>query len=373
MRKKKMPVSRAARSLIELLEVRTLLSSEIVGPPALFENTYTQAIGGFDSMVSADFNGDGKADLAGAMYDSEADEGSIVLFDGTGDAKGSFEAPVTILPAGEVLNIHPQSLVTADFNGDGKADLAFIDQQTHSVMVLMGNGNGTFVPPQLYIVDFYANLLVAGNTGGGGIDLITGGQMGGALQVLENTGGTFNRRTLSFSASISAIAVGDVIGDSTPEIIVANSEGGLTLYSRSVDGFYSIGTVSGPPGIKGLAVGDFNEDGNNEVAVVAQGGGESPGALLLYGQGVTDAAAKAGRSLWSRWICSTAWISPPIREACTPATSTMTGTSIWHTPTMCRDGWSLRSATARDRFPSWTSPTRARRTPWRPAGSTAIL
>ena len=85
------------------------------------------------AVVSADFNGDGKADAA--VVNEKANTVSILL--GSGD--GSFE-PAQDYAAG----FGPDSVVAADFNGDGKIDLAVTDDGVGEVTVLLGNGDGTF-------------------------------------------------------------------------------------------------------------------------------------------------------------------------------------------------------------------------------------
>jgi FG-GAP-like repeat len=61
-----------------------------------------------------------------------------------GNGDGSFQSPVS----------YPQNVnrggtaIVADFNHDGKLDLAVADGQ--SVAVLLGNGDGTFAAPVLY-------------------------------------------------------------------------------------------------------------------------------------------------------------------------------------------------------------------------------
>ena len=84
-------------------------------------------------MTTADFNGDGKLDLATA--DSTAGTASVLL--GTGD--GTFGAP-TSFPAGAGAH----ALVASDLNGDGKLDLAIANSTGNSVSVLLGNGAGAF-------------------------------------------------------------------------------------------------------------------------------------------------------------------------------------------------------------------------------------
>lgn len=83
-----------------------------------------------DNLVSvglADFNGDGKLDVAAASYGSA----SIRLLQG--DGNGGLSAGA-ILPGGGF----PKSVaVVADFNGDGKQDLAMTNFADSTVSVLL--------------------------------------------------------------------------------------------------------------------------------------------------------------------------------------------------------------------------------------------
>src|SRR5215204_2130442 len=49
-------------------------------------------------------------------------------------------SPATSFPVGT----NPQAVVTADFNNDGHLDLATADPGSHSVSVLLGDGGGGF-------------------------------------------------------------------------------------------------------------------------------------------------------------------------------------------------------------------------------------
>ena len=68
---------------------------------------------GPESVAVGDFNGDGKADLAVANWDS--DNVSVLL----GNGNGTFQAAVNY-----AAGTDPSSVAVGDFNGDGKADLA---------------------------------------------------------------------------------------------------------------------------------------------------------------------------------------------------------------------------------------------------------
>lgn len=85
------------------------------------------------AIVAADFNGDAKLDLAVTDYSSN----TVMILLGNGD--GTFGAPNSI-PVGS----QPISIVTGDFNNDGKLDLAVANEADGTVTLLLGNGDGTF-------------------------------------------------------------------------------------------------------------------------------------------------------------------------------------------------------------------------------------
>jgi hypothetical protein len=93
-------------------------------------------------VVVADFNGDRKMDLAVGDYGDPnvGDDGGVKLFLGNGD--GTFQSATnTVVGKNPCLN--PACLVSADFNGDGKLDLAVANNDS-SLSLLFGRGDGTF-------------------------------------------------------------------------------------------------------------------------------------------------------------------------------------------------------------------------------------
>src|SRR5215469_15277816 len=82
------------------------------------------------AMAMADFNGDGKLDVATAGSD-------VAVY--LGDGRGAFQAQPAIGIAGT-------SIVAADFNGDGIPDLAVASAfvAPSGFYVLLGNGDGSF-------------------------------------------------------------------------------------------------------------------------------------------------------------------------------------------------------------------------------------
>jgi hypothetical protein len=99
----------------------------------------------------ADFNGDGKPDIL-------TGDGSLNL--GNGDGTFTLGTPVV-----------GGALAVADFNGDGKADV--LQQGTWTLLVLLGNGNGTFQPPISTNSGASLTSVVAGDlTGNGKADVL---------------------------------------------------------------------------------------------------------------------------------------------------------------------------------------------------------
>ena len=101
------------------------------------------------AIASADFNGDGRPDLATANYDPDTSTGDITVLLGLGD--GTFQAPVHY--ASRQLS---DRTIVADFNGDGKPMSPWSTDSATDVSILLGNGDGTLQPAANYSRRFVA-------------------------------------------------------------------------------------------------------------------------------------------------------------------------------------------------------------------------
>jgi uncharacterized protein (TIGR03437 family) len=179
-----------------------------------------------EHVITADFNGDGIADVAVSDYGSTTTNtgGNIAMFFGNGD--GTFTAGPTTNAAS------PVAMYAADFNGDGKTDLAFCDVNDAQIVVLLGNGNGTFQAPVSYALPpaFYPESIVSADFRSiGKLDLAVAidGSVGGPGSVavlLGNGDGTFQpAKTYGrWPGAASYLAWTDVNGDGKPDLVVAN-------------------------------------------------------------------------------------------------------------------------------------------------------
>ncbi len=147
------------------------------------DGTFTLASGSpiplgqyLSAIVAADFNGDGKLDLA--VTDSLGT--AVIILLGNGD--GTFGAPTTI-PVGR----GPDAIVAADFNNDGKLDLAIANYGDGTITLLLGNGDGTFTQAagSPYAVGQYPyQITVADFNGDGKLDLATANLGDGTVSIL---------------------------------------------------------------------------------------------------------------------------------------------------------------------------------------------
>ncbi len=185
-------------------------------------------------LVAGDFNEDGKVDLAVVNSgDPSAGGGTVVILLGNGD--GTFKPGVNY-SAGSF----PVAVATADFNGDGRLDLAVTtsDQTSSSIAILPGNGDGTFQSALATPTSEGATFLIARDLDGDGKpDLAVAHCCGPAsdMTILRGNGdGTFQPEVhFAGGDSPNTIAVADFTGDGKPDMAVTAgaevAQGTLTI------------------------------------------------------------------------------------------------------------------------------------------------
>ncbi len=256
------------------------------------------------AMVAGDFTGDGILDIATPSG----------LFLGLGD--GEFQYPPIslglpdLVSSNFILNNYTD-IITGDFTGNGKLDLALTDQATDAVVIILGNGNGTFQPPMSFAAGIEPQSLVAGDFNGDGkLDLAVAdfgitnvaGQVdpgGGVSILLGNGDGTFGPPTLYAAGNnpVSVIAA-DFTGDGKLDLAVADdgdqngyasAAGGVSVLLGDGNGTFrpAVAYAAGA-GPASLVAGDFAGNGKVDLAVADPGdvytgseAGNDPGGVYV--------------------------------------------------------------------------------------------
>jgi hypothetical protein len=179
-----------------------------------------------NSLVAADFNGDGILDLA-ASNPGNPDQflgNSISVLLGNGDGTFGSSADFTV-------GTDPFPLITGDFNGDGKADLGVANYQSSSVSVLLGRGDGTFLPKLDFAVGpFPVGLASADFNGDGKLDFAEGGALLELSILLGNGDGTFApKQDFPTASSLENLGVGDFNSDGKSDVAVVYFAGNSTM------------------------------------------------------------------------------------------------------------------------------------------------
>lgn len=181
--------------------------------------TETHPVQNLGSVTVGDFNSDGKLDVA--LTGLNGSNGVIVIMLGNGDGTFQYTQTYPVNSAGY--------LTTADFNGDGKLDLAVTDYRNNQVVVFLGRGDGTFQTPTSF-ASVYGSYYVHGldMNGDGKLDLVVWGggfsNLWPSVSVLLGNGdGTFQDYTSYGASEVRDFSVGDFNNDGRLDVAVTNS------------------------------------------------------------------------------------------------------------------------------------------------------
>jgi len=226
-----------------------------------------------NSHIAADFNGDGRPDLAGAGINVR-----VALNNGD----GSFQ-PYVEYPAGGFT----QDVAAGDLNGDGRADLVVTnDSEQTSLTVLLNKGDGTFGAPNGFpnVNGFDGpSVTLADFDHDGRLDAVVAHQfacfnagcsVGDSVSLWRGIGdGSFQApQQLTVGFAPYRVQAVDLNNDGNLDLGVAGGDGGVYILLGAGDGtFRQLPDLTIVPGVDNtdLAFGEFNGDGIPDLAVAA--------------------------------------------------------------------------------------------------------
>ncbi len=167
-----------------------------------------------------------------------------------------------------------QSIMLADFNGDGFLDAALLTYNpttsTNALTIILGRGDGTFATAlsPITISSFFR--MAVGDVNNDGIpDIVISNTQGGLSLLIGKGDGTFAPAVSVGSGYAIGVAVADVNGDGNADILECNESGYVTVFLGRGDGTFQTGintsAISSPSDI---IVRDFNGDGSLDIAVL---------------------------------------------------------------------------------------------------------
>jgi hypothetical protein len=229
------------------------------------------------SVSIGDLDGDGKADLATANYGSS----TVSVFRNTGSAGTiSYAAKVDF-----ATGLDPYSVSIGDLDGDGKADLAVANFESNTVSVFRNTGSAGTISYAAKVDfatgSFPISVSIGDLDGDGKADLATANYGSSTVSVFRNTG---SAGTISYAAKVDfatgsnsiSVSIGDLDGDGKADLAVANFDSNTVSVFRNTG---SAGTISYAAKVDfatgsfpiSVSIGDLDGDGKADLAVALEG------------------------------------------------------------------------------------------------------
>jgi uncharacterized protein YuzE len=234
------------------------------------------------AFAVGDFNGDGQPDVAIANLNPSGTPSTVTIW--------LRQKGATLQLAGAyAVGPNPAAVAAADFNGDGKLDLAVVNSGpnnagANAVSILLGNGDGTFQPQMLFPVGSYPiSEAVADFNGDGFLDLAVSNLDSGTVSILLGNGdGTFQPAANYPAGGAGPVAAGDFNGDGKPDLAVGVDSSLVILLNNGNAVFHAGFHADLGPYVDGIAVADFNGDGKLDLAATVY---HSNKVAVLLGNG----------------------------------------------------------------------------------------
>jgi VCBS repeat protein len=278
-----------------------------------------------------DFDADGKPDLAVMYYLSSRI--SVLFNKGAGEFRDPIDADAA--DAADASST-VKGLTVADFDGDGKLDLAVCSSSylLDTVTILTGDGSGAFAAKNTIVLDhgYQPTTMESADLDGDGLpDLIVGHYYSGMIRVLRNQGGgNMSVRSFDIPGDMFTLALADLDGDGKVDLVVPSHSGNIVAmgFGQGDASFSPVRFLGSQLDLAFTA--DLDRDGNSDSAVLdflagglhlLRRGTERVGGLYVdtgipYGavmadfnrDGIADFAISSGPMSWTN-MDAPAWLT----------------------------------------------------------------
>jgi hypothetical protein len=288
-----------------LIVVLGFLSGDAASHTPRFHQVSIHVDRGPHWIAVADVNHDGNPDIL--VANAEAGTVSVLL----GDRKGNFHnGPGTPIPAGHL----PNDLGVADMNADGNLDLVIPNHQSPYVTILLGDGTGKFSPAPGSPFDVHSNphphgIAVADFDGDGKPDVATDSWGVNQIELMSGNGKGGLRLPGRFfpvgHRPYERLRSADFNHDGHPDIVTTNLDDG-TVSILLGDGKGGFAEAHGSPFAGGgkpwqVFVDDINRDGNADLVIIPYqrdiGSAAENGVTVLLGNGRGSFSPMSGSPL----------------------------------------------------------------------------
>jgi len=217
------------------------------------------------AVVAADFDRNGRLDLATANLGAASV--SIVLNLGDGHYSHAYDFRV---------GAGPFDLVAAELNGDGVMDLAVANADANSVSILLGRGVGGFtVLPPLSTGASPRGLAAGDFDRDGRIDLMVSAWGANRIELYRGDGAgafVFGGATVT-GINPQGMAAGDVNRDGRLDLVVAHNGAPTAVFFGDGRGVFTLHELLGGAATgRVVALADFNRDSFLDLAAVSMKG-----------------------------------------------------------------------------------------------------
>ncbi|MEO5925823.1 MAG: FG-GAP-like repeat-containing protein [Bryobacteraceae bacterium] len=217
------------------------------------------------SILVDDFTGDGKLDVV--IFN--AGQNAISVLRGTGS--GVF-FPVVASPGGYSPNNYLGYMVYSDLNHDGKLDVVIRYGFWDVLSVLLGNGDGSFQPARDYVAPpNNDSLAIVPLDDGRFLVFMRDGVTHDQIIMIAPGDGTIGAPTFIPTSGSSAIAAGDLNGDSRADLVLG-SNGQAIVRINDGSGFPAPVPYTLPGTPASLAMADVNKDGKLDLVAALSNG-----------------------------------------------------------------------------------------------------